>query len=841
MRHGIKVFKFGGTSVGTADRMDEVAALCREHAAHGAIVVVSSAMAGVTDRLVALIEMAQAGAADEIADAVTALREFHESALASLGSRIELEAEFNTLARLHDSLLQLLTAAAHLGEVTPRAHDRIACAGEKMAVRILSVAFRRSGLACVSFDADTFLETDGRFGSANPLEGVAHRTIRSALMPSIEGSVIPIVTGFCGRAPDGATTTLGRGGSDLSATTIGAALAADEVVLWSDVDGVFTADPRVVPDARPIPHLNFREAAEMSFYGAKVLHQRTMVPIADRGIPVFARNTFNPVAPGTRIDGHFTLGSHPVKACTAVTDQSIISVEGKGMAGVPGIAGRIFSALAGAEINITMISQSSSEASITFAVTSSEGSRAELALKKELSGELARRVVEEIVVLGAVSLVAAVGLGMANSPGISGRLFGALADAQVNVLAIAQGSSELNISFAVGHEEVEKAVQAVHEEFGLNRIDTGVEVGRHFDVLLFGCGQIGRRLLKVLRERRRHIQERFGLQARVVAIADRSGYILEPVGLDDEAVDGIIVSKASGQRLAELDRGRSGTALDMVRNALKYRLARPVVVDVSNDASAAEIFVEAFTQGADVVTANKAPLAGTLKEYIRVAEWANGSRLLKAEATVGAGLPVVETVLMLKATGDNVLFIEGCFSGTLGFVLGRLEEGALFSEAVKEAVEQGYTEPDPAVDLSGVDVGRKAVILGRISGLARHDAFPQIEGLIPEEWSGMAKEALLERLSSLDGEYAKSAKDAANRGECLRFVAQVRPGSVLVGLRSVPKASPLGGLSGTDNMVVLRTERYAERPLVVSGPGAGVEVTAMGVLGDILRIAAERG
>lgn len=836
----LRVFKFGGTSVGSAQTMAAVAKLVSAELHEGPLIVVASAMSTVTDQLVSANQAAAQGDFESVDECLKVIRALHHRTIDSLATTELATEKKREIDELLGQALRILRATAFLRELTPRAQDAVLSVGEKLSVRVLGIAFDAAGVPVEVIDADTFLDTDERFGDANPLGGVGERTIISRLKPNVEARKTSLVTGFCGRAPDGSTTTMGRGGSDLTATTIGAAMTAKHVTLWSDVDGVFTANPKFVPDARPIGHLNFREAAEMSFYGAQVIHQRSMMPVAEKGIAVYSRNTFNPVAEGTLIDGRFTLGSHPVKAVTAVEGQRLLSIEGKGMAGVPGIAARVFSVLAQADINVTMISQSSSEASITFAVQDQCARQAQSALNLALSSEFARGLIEEVSLSEPVGLVAAVGLGMARQSGIAGRVFVTAAHHNINVLAIAQGASELNISFAVNQADTRKTVLALHEEFALGQIDSGVDVGRHFDLLLLGCGQIGRRVLQLLRPRLAHIQERYDLTTRVVAIADRSGYVIEPTGLSQAQIDRVLDTKTQGLALASLDGAQVGDPRAMLTQALGYRLARPVFVDVSNDDAAGALFEHAFALGTDIVTANKAPLSGTIADYERVVAPANQDRILRAESTVGAGLPVLDTIQLLRATGDKVLSIQGCLSGTLGFIADALEGGFSLSDAVTQAMSKGFTEPDPALDLSGADVGRKALILARISGIARDAQAPEIEGFVPASWIGLEVDDLMNKIKTLDEIFAFRVAQATEAGECLRFVATIEPGTIDVGLKSVPKSSPLGSLTGTDNMVVFHTERYREQPLVVSGPGAGADVTAMGVLGDIIRIAMER-
>jgi bifunctional aspartokinase / homoserine dehydrogenase 1 len=835
----VGIHKFGGTSVADAQRLKGVVDIVRAQRETGPIAVVASAGAGVTDQLVRIARDAAEGRQAAWAEVVDALRARHLATLADLGGDPATGAEIERLiAEAHD----LATGSTLFREMTLRARDRLLAVGEKLSVRLLALACRKAGFDAVAVDADTFLETDGQFGEATPLGSMAERAIRGALAPIINQGHVPIVTGFIGRAPDGATTTLGRGGSDLSATVLAAGLAAAEVVLWSDVAGVLSADPRLVPTARMLEQLHYREAAELSYYGAKVLHPRTMIPIVKRGIPVWSRSTFAPKDPGTVIDGRFTPGSHPVKAISAVRGQALLSLEGNGLSGVPGVASRCFTALAREGISITMISQCSSESTICMAVPQSDADRAEQTLKREFRPELARGHVEDVVTLRGVALVAAVGHGMAHMPGIAGRIFTALGRRRTNVLAIAQGSSELNVSLAVNDADVEGALRALHDEFRLGLRDTGEDAPPVLDVILIGAGGIGRSLVRQMTDRREHMRQRFGVTPRVVGMADRSGYLFEPRGLKPDRLDAALAAKASGRAFADLpDSVRSSDAIDLLRHALSHRLSRPVVVDVSDSDGSARLFAEAFQLGADVVSANKKPLAGDLTEYeALVAAARQHGRLLRVEATVGAGLPVMDTLQMLLGAGDRMVRAEGCLSGTLAFVTSSLDAGMRFSEAVAEAAKRGYTEPDPVVDLSGQDVLRKAIILGRVSGVLDANAPIRLTPLVDPSLGGRPLPRLLDALKALDATFAARVEAARQRGAVLRYLARVDASGIDVRLADVPADSPLGALRGTDNMIVFQTERYHDRPLVISGPGAGIDVTAMGVLGDLMRIAAER-
>ncbi len=551
------------------------------------LVVVTSAMSGVTNTLMSAAQAAADGQRGNALIFVSDLLEQHEKVLDSLIPAGDEQTQHEIRVIINDTT-DILRAVAHLRQLSPRTRDLILSAGEKLATRLLAAAMRQQGANCVAMDGDTFLETDDCFGEANPLPGVADRAIATQLNAYLNAGQVPVVTGFIGRAPDGATTTLGRGGSDYSATLIAAALLAEEVTIWTDVDGVYTADPRVVSGAHLLRQLNYREAAELSFYGAKILHPRTILPVTSREIPVRVRNSCRPDAPGTRVDARFTPGSHPVKAISAIRDQALISIEGKGMAGIPGIAAKMFSALAERGISVTMISQSSSESSICFAVPNRAAEAAEISLKRVFRGAIAAGEVEEIAVQRHVGLVAIVGLGMAQSPGVSGRLFAALGSRRVNVLAIAQGASELNISLAVERGHVDEALRAIHEQFELHRRDTGEDTAGRLDILLFGCGSIGRALCEMILERRAHVFERFQLEPRIVAICDRSGFMFRPNGIPKAELQGVLAGKAAGMTLVDQGARPASDPTTMLRAALGYRLSRPIFVDVSDADGAAE-------------------------------------------------------------------------------------------------------------------------------------------------------------------------------------------------------------------------------------------------------------
>lgn len=833
----LRVFKFGGTSVGSAPAVRS--ALAITEAAGSRTIVVVSAMNGVTDLLLA------AGQAALKADRTTAhscLEQFLERHLVLIHELFPVaSAELGLgerTAELTRELEATCESVAVLRELTARTQDLIVSYGERLLSEIFSTALRERGVRVELVDATELIETERRADGVWPLFDRTTRNATERLLPFVMRGVA-VVPGFIGRGPDGELVTLGRGGTDFSAAILARCAGASSVTLYKEVDGLMTADPRAVPDARVLDHLHYREAAELAYYGAKVLHPRTMVPLVDEGIPLYIRNTFNPEFQGTRIARDVPEREYPVKALTAIEGQAILSVEGGGMIGVPGIAARTFAALAAAGHSVTMISQASSESSICFVVPEREAQHASRALEKEFAHEIRERFVDRVAVERDVALIAVVGLGMKGTPGIAARVFGAIAREGVNVLAIAQGSSELNITVGIHRADVPRALRALHAEYQLDRIRPLPDVAEHrTNLTLLGFGQIGRALAQQIVEQDRYFRYDLGIELPCVAVADRSGVRIQEKGLTLRRLRALVDAKAKGEPMVAGSRDQRAKLADELRQRV-FRLpsGRSILVDVTADETA-PLLLDALRAGMHVVLANKKPLAVPQAEYDALFATAREKGVsIRYEATVGAGLPVLDTLAKLRDAGDPVHSIHGCLSGTLGYLMTRIQEGVPFSLAVRQAYELGYTEPDPRDDLSGMDVARKALILARSLGRRLDLSDMKLEPLFPPELSDPDPKTFLAGLERLDGDMQRRIDAASKKGEVLRYVAKIGPRSVSVGIEAVPADSPLGRLHGTDNQIVLRTKRYDVNPLVVTGPGAGSEVTAAGVLNDIVAIA----
>ncbi|MFP5379015.1 MAG: aspartate kinase, partial [Vicinamibacteria bacterium] len=635
---------------------------------------------------------------------------------------------------------------------------------------------------------------------------------------------VVVVPGFIGSAQDGSVTTLGRGGSDLTATLLARVLRVSAAVLWKDVRGILTADPRLVPDARVIPHLHHREAAEVAHYGAKVLHPRALSPLTGTKTRLHVRSFLTPEAAGTTVSGRHGPAGFPVKSVAHLGHQAVVAIAGSGLMGVPGTAARAFAAIGAAGVSVSTIFQASSEHSIGFTVPAGDAGRAEDSLRQAFERELQDGRVEGLTVTRGVTVIAVVGDGMAGTPGVAARLFSALAAASVNVMAIAQGSSERNISFVVADADAGTALQQVHAAFALARIGGGrPQPAPVTDVILLGFGRVGRALAD-------QILATGGQQLRVTGVIDRSGYVFDARGVSRTRLAALARGKAGGVPLTRLG-GRRATAHDALTEMAAHAMRHAVLVDVT-DQPTLHLHRAALAQAFDVVLANKLPLSGPRADYDGLfAAAAAARREIRHEATVGAGLPIIDTFRKLDETGDRIDRIDGCLSGTLMFVLSEVSSGRPFSSAVREAVARGYAEPDPREDLSGRDTARKGVILARLLGY--RGPAPRPDDLVPPALRRVPLDAFLRRLPDLDADWHARVSLAATRGRVLRYVVTATPRRVSARLIEVAPDDPLGAAGGTRNIVSFSSHRYRDEPLVIAGPGAGAAVTAAGLLNDI--------
>ncbi|WP_282297935.1 bifunctional aspartate kinase/homoserine dehydrogenase I [Stenotrophomonas sp. PS02289] len=810
------VHKFGGTSVADAERYRHVAQLllARDEATQ---VTVVSAMKGVTDALIALAERA-AEDAPLWRDDWHALRARHRGAAVALlgehaGPTVEwLDARF-------DHLAEVLAALGVIGGLPPEVLDRVQGLGEVYSAHLLGHYFRSIGHDCAVLDAREVLVVDrGELGV--DVDWVQSAQRLAEWREAHPGNRV-VATGFVARDRRDRITTLGRNGSDYSGAIFAALFNADELHIWTDVDGVLSADPRVVPEAVQLDALSYDEACELAYFGAKVVHPQTMSPAIERGLPIIIRNTFQPDHPGTRITAERTV-SGPIKGLTLSPDLALLNLEGTGLIGVPGTAERVFAALRNAHVSVVMISQGSSEHSICCVVRQAEAAAARAALLQAFAHELSVGQVQRVQLTDNVSVLAAVGDGMAGQPGVAARLFESLGRAQVNILAIAQGSSERNISVAVDSGQATKALRAAHAGFWLSP--------QTFSVGVIGPGNVGAALLDQLLATHGGLLARANVDLRLRAVASRSRMRLEPRGLSGD------------WRAALAGQGEASDLDKFTDHLLSAHLPHALIIDCSGSADVAERYAGWLAAGIHVVTPNKQAGAGPLARYhaIRDAAATSGARF-RYEATVGAGLPVITTLRDLVDTGDEILAIDGIFSGTLAWLFNKYDGQAPFSQLVTEARRLGYTEPDPRDDLSGVDVARKLVILAREAGRELSLEQVQVESLVPASLRESSVADFMAGLVSVDAAFAERLAQARARGAVLRYVASLSNEGAQVGLVELPSSHAFANLRLTDNVVSFTTRRYCDNPLVVQGPGAGPEVTAAGVFADVLRVAAGEG
>ncbi|HET6777876.1 MAG TPA: bifunctional aspartate kinase/homoserine dehydrogenase I [Gemmatimonadales bacterium] len=833
-RRAPHVHKFGGASLADSAAIRRAVEIIQNHRPEPTIVVVS-AMAGVTEALLAVARQARVGDRATVGSLIEQLKTRHEEAAGELlpvsESRSAIVSE---IAEAFEELEDVAWKLQGLPEIPPRLLDRVLSRGEAVSARLVAAALEAAGTRAEYVDALEVIATDDSFGHASPDFVATDRNASAAITPILSRKAVPVVPGFFGKTSSGELATLGRGGSDLTATLLARALEAGRVSLWKDVPGLLTADPRIVPDARVIPKLHTREAAELAYYGAKVLHPRALIPLTGRSIAIHVRPFENPESQGTEVSEQVPAGRFPVKALTAAGGQALITVTGNGMLGVPGIAARTFAALHGRGISVSLISQASSEHSICFSVPEVFMEQARESLEQEFRHEITHREIDGVEVSPGMATIAVVGLGMHGTPGVAAGVFSALAAGGLNVVAIAQGSSELNISVVVASADAAEAQRRIHAAFRLSRIAGGAVVRpEQMEIVLLGFGQIGRALSTLLGR-----VERPGLSLRVAAVIDQSGFVFDPDGISRRRLATLAAEKGRGRRLADLPSGQPATTLEALSHISTYALTRPVLVDLTAGDTAA-VLEQALTHGMDLVLANKRPLAD--RQEVSNALWqtarARGRRILH-EATVGAGLPIIDTYHKLVESGDRVNRIEGLLSGTLGYVLSQVSDGVPFSRAVRTAMAKGFTEPDPRDDLSGMDVARKALILARLLGYRGELDESGVESLVPDWARTLTPEIFLNRLPELDPHWKSRVDAASAKDAVLRYVASVTADKVAVGVQPVPVTSALASIKGSDNQLVFVTDRYHTNPLVITGPGAGAEVTAAGVLNDILRLAA---
>ncbi|MDH3613038.1 MAG: bifunctional aspartate kinase/homoserine dehydrogenase I [Gammaproteobacteria bacterium] len=817
MKSRWKIHKFGGSSLADADCFRRVAGLLLDYP-DSRMGVVVSAMRGMTDALLHLAILAERDD-DAFNDELHAIGERYSAAARALLKGDRLVEVLDSWSQDATDIKDVLKAIALVKSAPQRSRDVVAGYGEIWSARLLAgrlgqESSERGGTWIDAREILTVSQTElGPTVQWQASQAKFDRQVPQAF------SGIAVITGFIAADEEGLQTTLGRNGSDYSAAIFAALSDAAELSIWSDVDGVMSADPNRVPEARVIEQLTYNEAMELAYFGARVIHPQTLGPVIENDIPVVIRNSFNPSHSGSRIEAAPATADN-IKGITAISGMALVNLEGSGMIGVPGTADRLFAALKNAGVSVTLISQASSEHSICIAVPQDVAQRAKQVVSEAFADELASGQIQRVDLTESQSIVAVVGDGMAGTPGIAARFFGTLGRAGINIRAIAQGSSERNISAVVDSDESTRALRAAHSGFYLS--------SKTISIGLIGAGNVGATLILQLEKQARRLAEIFNLDLRVRGIA-RSKSML----LGDRRID-----LAHWQHEYE----QSSVDLDLEafeRHVNPDHLPHAVIIDCTAEESVAARYADWLQRGIHVITPNKKAGSGPIADYEVVqANGKHGSSHFFYETTVGAALPIISTLQDLIDTGDEIHSVQGIFSGTLAYLFNVYDGKTPFSAIVREARDSGYTEPDPRDDLSGMDVARKLTILAREIGHKTELGDFPVQNLVPESLRRCSIDEFLGQLAEHDDEMKVMYEEAEATGKKLRYVGRLNAaGEAAVGLESVDADHPFSNINLTDNIVQFETDRYSSNPLVVQGPGAGPEVTAGGVFSDLLRLA----
>jgi len=812
----MKVLKFGGSSVGNPARIKEVIEIViNSDRNNGRVAVVFSAFQGVTDTLISMGNQASTSNQEYL----KTFEEFKNRHFESVKELVPVKSQSPVLTHImmsFNELSDILHGVSLIKELTTKTLDQILSFGERLSAYIISKALKERGIDAEFLDSRQLLICDENFGSGRVNFELTDKNIEIYFKSH---SKLQIITGFIASTKKGETITLGRGGSDYTASIFGAALQVEEIEIWTDVDGVMTADPRKVKGAFSVPSLTYDEAMEMSHFGAKVIYPPTMQPAMDKDVPIRIMNTMNPTFPGTVIGRKGEDKKFSIKGISSIDNISILLIQGSGMIGVAGISKRVFGALATVNISVILISQASSEHSICIAVMPESAAKAKRCIEKEFKYEIQAKIVNEVSVTSDLSILTVVGAQMRQTPGNAGKFFQSLGKSGVNIVAIAQGSSELDISAVIARKDLNKALNSIHDTYFNNG-------HKQINIFLAGTGLIGKALLGQIEREYQHLLDQQLVKVKVVALTNSKKMLFDRDGV---ALAGWNKALSFSPEEADVD-----LFIEKMKDMHKQG-------SVFVDCTPGDLFVQRYPEilsiGISVVSPNKKANSGKFEFYqeLRSKARQNRSKFLY-ETNVGAGLPVIGTLSDLIKCGDRVISLEGVLSGTLSYIFNTFDGSMPFSELVKDAQAKGFTEPDPRDDLNGMDVARKLLILVREAGNKLEMEDIQLESLIPQgvALTGGVPE-FYAQLASHDHEFAKRVSDARSEGKVLRYIASYQDGKAEVSLQAVDNNHPFYPLQANDNIIAFKTAYYSNRPLVVQGPGAGADVTACGVFADILK------
>jgi bifunctional aspartokinase / homoserine dehydrogenase 1 len=811
----MQVLKFGGSSVANAENIQKVIAIVRKAVQKDKTIVVVSALGGVTDQLLQIGAFAAVGN-DTYKQEIKALEQKHLDTVRLLLPISEQSATLSWVKQQLNELENLCDGIFLLGELSPRIKDRVASYGELLSSYIIAATGNASGISNQWTDSRKLITTNAQYGNAV----VQFEKTNTAIQNFIKDSKVNvyIAPGFIAADEKGYTTTLGRGGSDYTGAIYAAAVDATDLEIWTDVSGMMTADPRLVLHPKHIERISYQEAMELSHFGAKIIYPPTIQPVMKKEIPVWIKNTFEPDALGTIIEGRVTHNEDIIRGISSIGAISLLSLEGSGMIGIPGFSKRLFEALAAQQVNVILITQSSSEHSICVGINERDAIVAQQIVDTAFDYEIQTGKVDPVKVENGLSIVALVGEQMKSHPGISGKMFGALGRNGINVRAIAQGSSEKNISAVLSATDVKKAINVLHEAF----FETSY---KQLNIFIAGTGNVGGKLIQQMQQQLLYLKEQLKLQIQVVGIINSKHILLDDGGIDI----------TNWKQL--LQESSAGTIHEFVEKIIAKNLRNSVFVDVTANTEVATVYDKLLAKSIAVVACNKIACSAAFTKYQKLKSL---SREFNApflfETNVGAGLPVIGTLNDLIRSGDKVNAIQAVLSGTLNFVFNNYDGTVPFAEVVKRAQAEGYTEPDPRLDLGGTDVMRKIMILAREAGERIEMEHIENQFFLPASCFDGSVDDFYKEMAQQEMHF-KKLYDAATEKNCkLKFVAEYKNGNAKVGLQHIPAESDFYHLYGKDNLVLFYTDRYPEQPLVIKGAGAGADVTASGVFADIIRV-----